>query len=47
MLNDLDWLTGLYTRLLFSPRPPTHAEHHQAIHTWVRIRRGLRKFHNS
>jgi transglutaminase-like putative cysteine protease len=34
---DLDWLTGLYTRLLFSQEPPTQDEHHQAVQAWVRL----------
>jgi transglutaminase-like putative cysteine protease len=34
---DLDWLTDLYTRLLFSQDPPTQAEHHRAVQTWVRL----------
>jgi transglutaminase-like putative cysteine protease len=41
MLNDLNWLTGIYARLLFSPRPLTHDEHRQAVQAWSRIRRGL------
>jgi transglutaminase-like putative cysteine protease len=45
MLNDLNWLTGIYVRLLFSPRPLTHAEHRQAVQTWSRIRRGLSRLH--
>ena len=44
---DLDFLTGLYTRLLFSPRPPTPGEHHQAVRNWVRIRQCLRKLRYS
>ena len=43
LLPDLDWLTGLYARLLYGPRLPARAEHHRAIHTWARLRRGLRK----
>ena len=38
---DLDWLTNLYTRLLYSPFPPTHDEHLQAVHTWKRLRQRL------
>ena len=45
MLNDLNWLTGIYTRLLFSPLPLTRLEHRQAIQTWSRIRRGLSRLH--
>lgn len=39
--RDLEQLTDLYTRLLFSPRLPTSAERHQAVRSWRRIRRGL------
>ena len=45
--TDVNWLTSLYNRLLFSPRLPTHAEHYQAVRNWVRIRKGLRKIRNS
>jgi hypothetical protein len=45
--SNVNWLTGLYTRLLFSPHPPTQAEHHQAVHNWARIRKGLGKIRNS
>jgi hypothetical protein len=45
VLNDLNWLTGIYARLLFSPRPLTQAEHRQAVQTWSRIRRGLSRLH--
>jgi transglutaminase-like putative cysteine protease len=41
MLYDLDWLTRIYTRLLFSPVPLTRLEHRQAVQTWSRIRRGF------
>jgi hypothetical protein len=44
---DLNWLTNLYTRLLFSPHVPTQEEHHQAVRNWARIRRGMRKIHNA
>ncbi len=44
---DVGWLTNLYTRLLFSPHPPTKKEHYQAVRNWARIRRGLRKIHHS
>ncbi len=44
---DLDWLTAMYARLLFSPHPPTSAEHHQAVRTWLRIRQGLRRLRYS
>ncbi len=40
---EVNWLTALYTRLLFSPHPPTHAEHLQAVQNWACIRKGLRK----
>jgi hypothetical protein len=40
---DLNGLTALYTRLLFSPHPPTQADHRQAVQNWARIRKGLRK----
>ena len=39
--TDLDWLTELYARLLFSPHPPTRSEHRQAVQAWRRLRRGL------
>ena len=41
--TDVNLLTDLYTRLLFSPHPPTPEEHQQAIRNWARIRKGLRK----
>ncbi len=41
--TDVNWLTNLYTRLLFSLRPPTPEEHHQAVQIWASIRKGLRK----
>ena len=44
---DLDFLTNLYSRLLFSPRPLKPAEHRQAVHTWGRLRRSLRKLRYS
>jgi hypothetical protein len=44
---DLDWLTSLYTRLLFSPHPPTPEEHHQAVRTWLRLRQSLRRLRYS
>jgi hypothetical protein len=45
--SDLAWLTALYTRLLFSPTPPTSAEHHQAVRTWLRLRQSLRRLRYS
>ena len=44
---DLDYLTGLYARLLFSPLPPTPQEHRQAVQNWIRLRQGLRKLRYS
>jgi transglutaminase-like putative cysteine protease len=41
--SDVNWLTDVYTRLLFSPHPPTQQEHFHAVNNWARIRRGLRK----
>jgi hypothetical protein len=40
---DLDWLTGLYARLLFSEHPPNSEEKEKAIQTWHRLRRRMRK----
>ena len=45
--SNVNWLTSLYTRLLFSPHPPSQAEHQQAVHNWARIRKGLNKIRNS
>ena len=45
--TDLNWLTSLYARLLFSQRPPSPEEHHQAVRIWLRIRQGLRKLRYS
>ena len=45
--SDVNWLTSLYTRLLFSPHFPTQAEHHQAVRIWARIRKSLNRIHNS
>jgi hypothetical protein len=45
--TDVDWLTSLYTRSLFSPQPPTPEEHQRAVRNWARIRKGLRKIRNS
>jgi len=47
MQADVNWLTGLYTRLLFSPHAPTKEEHRQAVQNWSRIRKGLRKIRRS
>jgi transglutaminase-like putative cysteine protease len=44
---DLDWLTELYTHLLFSPHTPTREQHRQAVQNWSRIRKTLRKLRNS
>ena len=41
--TDLDWLTGLYARLLFSPHPPTQQEHRLAVRHYLRLRQSLRK----
>ena len=41
MLEDLNWLTGIYNRQLFSPVPVTRLEHRQAVQAWSRIRRVL------
>jgi transglutaminase-like putative cysteine protease len=41
MLIDLDWLTELYTRLLFSPHPLTLADHRQAVHRWRHLNQNL------
>jgi hypothetical protein len=38
---DLDRLTGLYTRLLFSGHPLEKEEKQQAIRAWAGIRRGI------
>ena len=44
---DVQWLTGVYVRLLFSPHPPSHEEHRQAVQNWANIRKGLRKIRYS
>ncbi len=41
MLKDLDWLTGIYNRQLFSPVQITREEHRQAVQAWNRMRRAL------
>ena len=41
LLTDLDWLTDLYARLLYSPRPPSPREHRQAVWVWYRLQRRL------
>ena len=41
--NDLKELTNLYNRLLFSKHPPSRKEMKAAIHTWTRIRRGMKQ----
>jgi transglutaminase-like putative cysteine protease len=41
LLTDLDWLTDLYARLLYSPRPPSSREHRQAVWVWYRLQRRL------
>jgi hypothetical protein len=40
---DLDWLTDLYARLLFSEHSPNREEKEKAIHTWRRLRRRMGK----
>ena len=44
---DVQWLTGVYVRLLFSPHPPSQEEHRQAVQNWANIRKGLRKIRYS
>jgi len=44
--SDLNWLTELYTHLLFSSHPPTQEQHRQAVQNWARIRKTLRKIRN-
>lgn len=34
----IDWLTGLYTRCLYSPHKPEAKQHRKAIRTWSRLR---------
>jgi transglutaminase-like putative cysteine protease len=41
VLVDLDWLTELYNRMLFSPHPLTLTDHKRAVHTWKRLRQRL------
>ena len=41
LLTDLDWLTDLYVRLLYSPLPPSPHEHRQAVWVWYRLQRRL------
>ena len=41
LLTDLDWLTDLYTHLLYSPRPPSPREHQKAVWVWYRLQRRL------
>jgi hypothetical protein len=41
LLEDLNWLTGIYNQMLFSPLPLSRDEHHQAVQAWNRIRRGF------
>ncbi len=36
--NEIDQLTDLFSRSLFAPFPPTHAEANGAIKTWSRLR---------
>jgi transglutaminase-like putative cysteine protease len=36
--DAINWLTRLYTRTLFSPRPPKAKQHTRAIQTWSRLR---------
>ncbi|HEX7620986.1 MAG TPA: transglutaminase domain-containing protein, partial [Anaerolineales bacterium] len=42
---DLEWLTGLYARLLFSEHPPNKEEKGKAIHTWRRLRQRMGKIY--
>jgi hypothetical protein len=41
LLTDLNWLTELYTHLLFSPHPLAPADHQRAVRTWTRLHRRL------
>ena len=40
---DLEWLTGLYARLVFSEHPLNKEEKGKAIHTWQRLRQRMGK----
>jgi hypothetical protein len=40
---DLDWLTGLYARMLFSQHSPDREEKEKAIHTWRSLRQRMGK----
>jgi transglutaminase-like putative cysteine protease len=44
--SNVNWLTGLYARLLFSPNPPTREEHLQAVRYWEHVRKGIYKIRN-
>lgn len=44
---DLDCLTGLYNRLLFSAHPPREVERQAAIRAWARLRRGMRRIYRT
>jgi len=39
--QDVQWLTDLYVRALYSPHPPDEGEKRQAIRTWRQLRRYL------
>jgi transglutaminase-like putative cysteine protease len=39
--QDVQWLTALYVRALYSPHPPDEGEKRQAIRTWRQLRRYL------
>ena len=41
--RDVNWLTDLYVRFLFSPHLPTQPERRQAVRNWSRIRRSFFK----
>ncbi len=43
LLADLECLTRLYNRLLFSEHPPREEEKLEAIRAWANFRRGLRQ----
>jgi transglutaminase-like putative cysteine protease len=41
LVSDLDWLTGLYARQLYSPIPPSSREGRRAAWVWYRLQRRL------
>jgi transglutaminase-like putative cysteine protease len=43
VIADVNWLTDLYARKLFSSHALTRDDHRQAVGAWARIRRRLRK----